>query len=239
MSVLTDCVCWVVTLPVDRYIYVLDAWWRKHFSRCWPFVRGIHRSLVNSPRKGQWRGALMFSLICAWTNGWVNHRRLFETPSQSLWRHCNDESFCDCLIVIEAVDALLPNGRQAINDKDGDSAATSSTSLVYPSNNEIRFPQYQCSNPEEYDDVTKCHQQCHQHFPRYWPFVLGIQRSPVNSSHKGQRRGALKLSLIYSWINDSVNNLEPGDLRRNRAHYDVTAMIWWNMQDINPYELQI
>ena len=23
---------------------------------------------------GQWRGALIFSLICAWTNGWVNNR---------------------------------------------------------------------------------------------------------------------------------------------------------------------
>ena len=23
---------------------------------------------------GQWRGDLMFSLICAWTNGWVNNR---------------------------------------------------------------------------------------------------------------------------------------------------------------------
>ena len=28
----------------------------------------------NSPHKGQWRGVLMFSLICAWTNGWVNNR---------------------------------------------------------------------------------------------------------------------------------------------------------------------
>ena len=26
------------------------------------------------PHKGQWRGALVFSLICAWTNGWVNDR---------------------------------------------------------------------------------------------------------------------------------------------------------------------
>ena len=26
------------------------------------------------PHKGQWRGALIFSLICAWTNGWVNNR---------------------------------------------------------------------------------------------------------------------------------------------------------------------
>ena len=46
----------------------------KHFPRYWPFVRGIHRSPVNSPDKGQWRGALMFSLICAWINGWVNNR---------------------------------------------------------------------------------------------------------------------------------------------------------------------
>ena len=38
------------------------------------FVRIIHRSLVNSPHKGQWGGALMFSLICPWINGWVNNR---------------------------------------------------------------------------------------------------------------------------------------------------------------------
>ena len=29
---------------------------------------------VNSPYKGQWRGVLIFSLICAWINGWVNTR---------------------------------------------------------------------------------------------------------------------------------------------------------------------
>ena len=32
----------------------------KHFPRYWPFVRGIHRPPVNSPRKDQWRGPLMF-----------------------------------------------------------------------------------------------------------------------------------------------------------------------------------
>ena len=35
----------------------------KHFPHYWPFVRGIHRSPVNSPHKGQWHGALMFTLI--------------------------------------------------------------------------------------------------------------------------------------------------------------------------------
>ena len=63
----------------------------KHFPRYWPFVGGIHRSPVNSPHKGQWRWALMCSLICALNKrlskqswGW-----LFETPSLLLWRHCN------------------------------------------------------------------------------------------------------------------------------------------------------
>ena len=34
----------------------------------------IHRSPVDSTRKGQWRRTLMFSLIWAWTNGWANNR---------------------------------------------------------------------------------------------------------------------------------------------------------------------
>ena len=62
----------------------------KHFSRYCPFVRGIHRSPVNSH---QCRGALMFSLIYA-----LNKRLSkqswdwwFETPASCLlWRHCNE-----------------------------------------------------------------------------------------------------------------------------------------------------
>ena len=34
---------------------------------------GISRSPVISPHKGQWRGALMFSFICAWINVWLNN----------------------------------------------------------------------------------------------------------------------------------------------------------------------
>ena len=47
----------------------------KHFPRYWPSVRGSHRRPVDSPHNCQWRGALMFSLIFAWTNGWA-----IETP---------------------------------------------------------------------------------------------------------------------------------------------------------------
>ena len=74
-----------------------------------------------------------------------------------------------------------------------------------------------------HDDVIKWKQ-----FPRNWPFVRGIHRSPVNSPHKGQWRGALMFSLICAWINDWVNNREAGDLRRNRVHYDVIVMSQWS-----------
>ena len=70
-----------------------------------------------------------------------------------------------------------------------------------------------------HDDVIKW-----KHFPRYWPFVRGIHRSPVNSPQKGQWRGALMFSLICVWINGWANNREAGDLRRYCAHYDVTVM---------------
>ena len=61
-------------LTYNRCFYYDDVIKWKHFPRHWPFVRGIHRSPVNSPQKGQWRGALMFSLICALPNRWVNNR---------------------------------------------------------------------------------------------------------------------------------------------------------------------
>ena len=43
------------------------------FSALLAFVRGIRRSPVNSPHK--WHGALMFTLICACIDGWVNNRK--------------------------------------------------------------------------------------------------------------------------------------------------------------------
>ena len=46
------------------------SWWRNH----WPFSEASDR----------W--ALMFSLICARTNGWTNNR----DTTRSLWLHCND-----------------------------------------------------------------------------------------------------------------------------------------------------
>ena len=89
---------------------------RWHFPRNWPFVRGIHRSLVNSPHKGQWRGALMFSLICARINGWDNDEagdfrrhyahydvivicRVVQSGMVCVWRRCCCENYVrNCII---------------------------------------------------------------------------------------------------------------------------------------------
>ena len=73
MSTINVCIC---------HIPLWTAWWRHqsngNFSVLLALCAGIHRSPVNSPLKGLWRGALMFSLICAWINGWVNNREAGE-----------------------------------------------------------------------------------------------------------------------------------------------------------------
>ena len=83
--------------------------------------------------------------------------------------------------------------------------------------------------PCYHDDVIKWKQ-----LPRYWPFVRGIHRSPVNSPHKGQWRGALMFSLLCAWITGWVNIGEAGDLRHHRVHYDVSVM-WESCSDLTKW----
>ena len=60
----------------------------KHLPRYCPFVRGTHRSPVYFPgHNGQWRGALMFSLMCAWTKSWAN--TLDAGESRRHGAHCD------------------------------------------------------------------------------------------------------------------------------------------------------
>ena len=89
------------------------------------------------------------------------------------------------------------------------------------------------SFPWTHDEVIKW-----KHFPRYWPFVWGIHRSPVNSPHKGQWRGALMVFFICTQINGWVNNGEAGDLRCHRAHYDVIVMQCWSLIASVPFTLK-
>ena len=89
-----------------------------------------------------------------------------------------------------------------------------------------------------HDDVIKW-----KHFPRYWPFVRRIHRSPANSPHKGQWRGALMFTLICARIDGWVNNREAGDLRRYRPHYNVIVMTqtlsFMNVPKCSPYSVVV
>ena len=67
-----------------------------------------------------------------------------------------------------------------------------------------------------HDDVIKW-----RYFPRYWPFMRGIHRP---GEFPAQRPVTRMFSLICAWINGLVNNSKASDLRRYRAHYDVSVM---------------
>ena len=70
--------CWLcgtimLTHPFSLAATLYTSWWRYQIeasSALLPFCAG------NSPVTGHWREALMFSLICAWTNSWGNNEDL-------------------------------------------------------------------------------------------------------------------------------------------------------------------
>ena len=82
----------VFLTPTHQYHDDVIKW--KHFPRNWPFVRGIHRSPVNPPPVTR-SFNVFFDLrlnkcLSKQSWGWW-----LETPSCSLWRHCNDNAFPD------------------------------------------------------------------------------------------------------------------------------------------------
>ena len=65
-----------LTVPGHQQENANKTWWHHQmetFSALLAFCVGNSRWPVNSPQKGQWSRALMFSLICAWTDSWANN----------------------------------------------------------------------------------------------------------------------------------------------------------------------
>ena len=68
----------------------------ESFSALLALCAGKSPAPVNSPHKGQWRGALMFSLVCTWINVWVNnresgdlrHRSHYDVNVMLFWADC-------------------------------------------------------------------------------------------------------------------------------------------------------
>ena len=155
----------------------------------WPFVRGNHRSPMDSPHKGPVMRVFPF------------YGRHYEMGNNYRGWLFGYKAFLMLLKMIKPVTWELSTAdRQQWWYK----VLTLS------------------SGPGRYfthDDVIKW-----THFPRYWPFVWGIHRPPVNFPHKGLWRGALMFSLICARIYSWVNNCGAVDLRRHGDHYDVTVM---------------
>ena len=148
----------------------------KHFPRYWPFARGIHRSPVNSPHKGQWRGALMFSWICALNKRLSKQSRgwWYETPSRSLWRHCNvvmyNRHFQDDSVVI-----------------DGNYFNTTFRYVFYHHYTDVimgAIASQITSLTIVYSIVYSGADQRKHQSSASLAFVRGIHRGPVNSPHK-------------------------------------------------------
>ena len=64
----------------------------KHFPCYWTFVRGIYWWLVDSPHKWPVTRSfdVFFDMRLNTRLSKQSRRRWFETPSRSLWRHCNE-----------------------------------------------------------------------------------------------------------------------------------------------------
>ena len=137
------------------------------------------------PHKSQWRGALVFSLTCAWTNGWVNNRY-----AGGLGRHRThyDVTVMMLQCPIFKVKAILYK-------------ITTHLNVIQSTLNQVIFIENLMW--AHYDDViigaiasqitsltivystvySNADQRKHQSSASV-AFVRGIHRSPVNSPHK-------------------------------------------------------
>ena len=115
---------------------------------------------VNSPHKGQWRGALMFSLIYAWINDWVNDREAGD-----LRRQCGHYDVIVMSISQEICTrfccALLCCGYAILHNECTWSIYPYSSGLLCRhwgnrTGTIVRLPQCQWSKPDGYGKISQC-----------------------------------------------------------------------------------
>ena len=137
------------------------------------------------------------------THGWDSAS---QSPGETQWRR-------QCLTTIRAI----TNSHGISHPPRGETHPAMKETVSY---NHLRHCQPWRRQCPRHDGVIKW-----KHFPRYWPFVRGMHWWPVDSPHKGQWRWAWMFSLSCVRTSDWANHRNAGDLRRNRAHYDVTVII--------------
>ena len=203
----------------------------NHFPRHWP-LWGVFTGARWIPRtKGLW--CFLWSAPEPEVEQW--RCRWFETPSRSLWRHCNvfffvmSPEYLSPLLLKRFVTYSLEDDNKLIQQKRvplllqyffSELWCTSRGFVASQYKKRCNFRKFLTTLIKLHDDVIR-----RKLFPRYWPFVRGIRRPLVNSPHKGQWHGALMFSSICAWTNDWIKNRDAGDLRHHHAHYDVTILL--------------
>ena len=160
------------------------SWWRHPIET----FSAMHRSPMDFPHKGQWRGTLI-SMICAWTNGWANnqdtnlihHRPQYDVSVMYITfsgRFC-EEVYAKC------------SGACCPDDV--------TTWKPIPHNWFFvrRIRRY-------HDDVIEW-----KHFPRYWPFCGG--NSPVAGEFPAQRPVTRSFDVFFDLcLNKRLNKQSGG-----------------------------
>ena len=176
--------CRFLLNPV-RYVKLpMRSWWRhqmKTFSAVLAICAGFHRSPVNSPHKGQWHGALMFALICAWINDWVNNREAGD-----LRRH---RCHYDVIVMSNvAVDGTLSSANWS-------TLCSLFRSVLDIYTRPLQWRHNKRSGVSNHWRLDCLLNSLFKHISkktskfRVLAFVRGIHRSPMDSPHKGQYRG--------------------------------------------------
>ena len=198
--------------------------------------------------KGPWSGTLIFSLICALnkrlskqSQGWW-----FETPSRSLWRHCNvvsssvlsgyissrksqvSSSISYCFAVNEGSWPSVSSKKYWLNR-----IITKELVILFISHMYQAFLEgiallnqgLPCLRIQrKYKHDTFVFLIISQNRNHYSVVMMSVMACPIPLL-KGQWRGALMFSLICVWTNGWANKQDAHDLRRHRAHSDITVVI--------------
>ena len=197
------------------------AWWRhqmEKFSMLLAICAGNSPVRGESPYKGQWRGALMFCLICVWIKGWVNNgavgdlRRyrahgdvivMVQRDNTHIHKYFSVRPYDECLkmhktlcfgVVRKTLSSYFSFGIHLII------SPTRGNYMHFPSANKP------C-------DVIKW-----KRFPRYCPFLWGINWSPVVSPDKRTVTQTFDVSLLLVWTNCWTNTRLNGNPRRLGGH---------------------
>ena len=186
-----------------------------HFLRYWPFVRGIHRSLVNSLHKGQWRRALMFFFYLRLNKLYVKKMSLLicvKIYNYDILLFAFSKQFCIPIAVV----ANDIHGQEIIPVF---SLISNLCLMIY----------YLIAH------VMSMMKWSNGNIFR----VTGLLcREFTGPGEFPAQRSVMRIFDVFFDLrlnNDWVNNHEAGDLRRYRAHFDATEMAYFSCGIYKPF----